>query len=71
MFTVYAKCGAVSSCSRDTWKGYFPQRDLVALSASPLLVYPTHYTGEEGYVSDTEDSNIIKPVPPPSTKEDL
>jgi collagen beta-1,O-galactosyltransferase len=43
-----------------SWKGYFPQRNLVALSAAPLLVYPTHYTGEQGYISDTEDSIVIK-----------
>ena len=30
-----------------------------ALSAEPLLVYPTHYVGMEGYVSDTEDTTII------------
>ena len=34
-------------------------RDLKALSVHPLLVYPTHYTGEEGYISDTEDTNVI------------
>lgn len=54
---------------RDNWKGYYPKRDLIALSAAPLLVYPTHYTGEKGYVSDTEDSLLI-----PDTiivKEDL
>ncbi|GLG96306.1 Glycosyltransferase 25 family member [Gryllus bimaculatus] len=28
-----------------SWKGRFPRRDLLALSAAPLLVYPTHYTG--------------------------
>ena len=33
--------------------------DLVALSSVPLLVYPTHYTGEEGYMTDTEDSTVI------------
>jgi hypothetical protein len=71
MFTVDADRGTICSCFRDTWKGYFPQRDLVALSAAPLLVYPTHYTGEKGYVSDTEDSTVIKPAPPSSTKEDL
>lgn len=43
-----------------SWKGYFPQRTLVAFSAAPLLVYPTHYTGEQGYISDTEDSVLIK-----------
>ncbi|KAL3275915.1 hypothetical protein HHI36_020650 [Cryptolaemus montrouzieri] len=42
------------------YKEYFPQRDLVAFSAAPLLLYPTHYTGEAGYISDTEDSKIIK-----------
>ena len=25
----------------------------------PLLVHPTHYTGEEGYISDTEDTQVI------------
>lgn len=45
------------------WKNYYPKRNLVALSAAPLLLYPTHYTGEKGYVSDTEDSTIIKDVP--------
>ncbi|XP_026474672.1 glycosyltransferase 25 family member [Ctenocephalides felis] len=44
---------------RDAWKTHFPDRDLIALSTAPLLVYPTHYTGEPGYFSDTEDSNII------------
>ena len=38
---------------------YFSPRNLVGISAEPLLVYPTHYTGEPNYVSDTEDSNII------------
>lgn len=35
----------------------------MALSAAPLLLYPTHYTGEQGYISDTEDSGVIKDVP--------
>ena len=34
-------------------------RDLKALSVHPLLVNPTHYTGEEGYISDTEDTSVI------------
>lgn len=36
----------------------FERRDLRAFSAEPLLVYPTHYTGEAGYVSDTETSVV-------------
>lgn len=43
----------------EQWKNYYPKRDLVALSAAPLLLYPTHYTGEKGYISDTEDSVVI------------
>ncbi|XP_046977136.1 glycosyltransferase 25 family member isoform X2 [Vanessa cardui] len=42
-----------------TWKSYFPNRNLIALSAQPLLVQPTHYTGMPGYVSDTELSSVI------------
>lgn len=36
----------------------FKKRDLRAFSAEPLLVYPTHYTGDPGYVSDTETSVV-------------
>lgn len=37
----------------------FPVRNLNAYSVAPLYVFPTHYTGEEGYISDTEESPII------------
>ncbi|RVE75618.1 hypothetical protein OJAV_G00000490 [Oryzias javanicus] len=37
---------------------HFEKRDLHAFSAEPLLVYPTHYTGEPGYISDTETSVV-------------
>ncbi|XP_031592411.1 procollagen galactosyltransferase 1 isoform X1 [Oreochromis aureus] len=36
----------------------FETRDLLAFSAEPLLVYPTHYTGDPGYISDTETSTV-------------
>lgn len=29
------------------------------MSANPLLVHPTHYTGEPGYITDTENSPIV------------
>ncbi|CAK1588530.1 unnamed protein product [Parnassius mnemosyne] len=45
--------------TNDTWKSYFPNRNLNAFSAAPLLVHPTHYTGQEGYISDTEDSTVV------------
>lgn len=38
------------------WKKEFPKRNLNAFSAAPLLLFPTHYTGEPGYISDTENS---------------
>ncbi|XP_031622692.1 glycosyltransferase 25 family member [Contarinia nasturtii] len=40
----------------ETWKSAFPNRNLVAWSAAPLLLFPTHYTGDDGYLSDTEPS---------------
>ncbi|XP_049643660.1 procollagen galactosyltransferase 1 [Suncus etruscus] len=40
------------------YKSHFSPRDLRAFSAEPLLVYPTHYTGDDGYVSDTETSVV-------------
>jgi len=44
-----------------TWKNTFEIRNLEAWSAAPLLLFPTYYTGEEGYISDTEDSILINP----------
>lgn len=38
----------------------FPKRDLKAYAAEPMLMYPTHYTFEAGYISDTEKSAIIQ-----------
>nr|CAH7758151.1 unnamed protein product [Callosobruchus chinensis] len=55
---------------QEDWKKHYPQRNLIALSAAPLLLYPTHYTGEKGYISDTEDSVVIEEVIP-IPKEDL
>ena len=43
-----------------TWASFFSPRDLKALSVEPLMVYPTHYTGEMGYVSDTEGTTLIE-----------
>ncbi|XP_048651317.1 procollagen galactosyltransferase 1 [Marmota marmota marmota] len=40
------------------YKAHFSPRDLRAFSVEPLLVYPTHYTGDDGYVSDTETSVV-------------
>ncbi|KAK4877567.1 hypothetical protein RN001_010073 [Aquatica leii] len=48
----------------DQWKKYFPNRNLIAFSSTPLLLYPTHYTGEDGYISDTEDSRVINEPSP-------
>ncbi|XP_050542373.1 glycosyltransferase 25 family member [Daktulosphaira vitifoliae] len=44
---------------RNEWLSQFIERNLLALSASPLLIYPIRYTYDEGYVSDTEDSVVI------------
>ncbi|XP_011877481.1 PREDICTED: glycosyltransferase 25 family member isoform X1 [Vollenhovia emeryi] len=42
------------------WAAQFPTRDLIILSTNPLLVYPTHYTGEDGHISDTEESKLVQ-----------
>lgn len=42
-----------------TWKSNFHKRNLKAYSVHPLLVHPTHYTGEDGYISDTEGTKTI------------
>ena len=43
----------------ETWKKHYFSRNLIAFSVHPLLLFPTHFTGEEGYISDTEDTNIL------------
>lgn len=43
----------------DTWKKAFPTRDLIAWSAAPLLLFPSRYIGDDGYLSDTEESVTI------------
>lgn len=48
--------------SQHEWKDAFAPRTMRAASVHPLLVYPTHYTGEENYISDTEHSELVKPV---------
>ncbi|XP_073509932.1 procollagen galactosyltransferase 1 [Phyllobates terribilis] len=40
----------------DDYSSQFSSRNLRAFSVEPLLIYPTHYTGDEGYISDTETS---------------
>ncbi|XP_032592323.1 glycosyltransferase 25 family member [Drosophila grimshawi] len=37
----------------------FEPRNLIAFSAAPMLLYPIHYTGDSGYISDTEDSQQV------------
>lgn len=44
---------------RNDWKEHYQDRNLVTLSAEPLIIFPTHYTGESGYISDTENSVLI------------
>ncbi|KAG9343139.1 hypothetical protein JZ751_014111 [Albula glossodonta] len=43
---------------KEEYMVHFEPRDLQAFSVEPLLLFPTHYTGEPGYVSDTETSTI-------------
>lgn len=44
-----------------TWKQAFESNEkLTAWSAAPLILFPTRYTGEEGYISDTEESDLIQ-----------
>ncbi|XP_043075611.1 procollagen galactosyltransferase 2 [Puntigrus tetrazona] len=42
----------------EDYMSHFKQRNLKAFSVQPLLLFPTHYTGEAGYFSDTETSTI-------------
>jgi len=37
----------------------FAPRNLLAFTVDPLFVHPVRYTGQEGYVSDTENAEIL------------
>lgn len=41
----------------DRYNRYFKNRVLKAFSANPLLIHPTHYTGQDNYFTDTEPSD--------------
>uniref|UniRef100_A0A672H7F2 Procollagen galactosyltransferase 2-like n=1 Tax=Salarias fasciatus TaxID=181472 RepID=A0A672H7F2_SALFA len=43
---------------KEEYMQHFQHRGLRAFSVEPLLLFPTHYTGEPGYFSDTETSTI-------------
>merc|ERR1712025_830212 len=43
---------------RQTLLEQFGPRNLEAYSAEPLLLYPTHYVGQNNYISDTELSGL-------------
>ncbi|XP_074871269.1 inactive glycosyltransferase 25 family member 3 [Carettochelys insculpta] len=42
----------------EDYKKHFAKRDLLVYSVHPLLAYPTHYTGDAEWLSDTETSTI-------------
>ncbi|XP_072285781.1 inactive glycosyltransferase 25 family member 3 [Pyxicephalus adspersus] len=42
----------------EEYKSYFMNRNLRMFSVQPLLVFPTHYTGEPNWQSDTETSTL-------------
>ncbi|KAI5623648.1 procollagen galactosyltransferase 1 precursor [Silurus asotus] len=42
----------------EVYMSHYEVRDLLAFSAEPLLIFPTHYTGDPGYISDTETSTV-------------
>lgn len=41
--------------NEDLLKSYYP-REVIAFSAHPLLIFPTHYVGDPGHFSDTDDT---------------
>ncbi len=44
-----------------TWKAAFEKRDLQVFAVQPVYVHPTHYTGEDGYFTDTEWAEAAPP----------
>ena len=48
---------AVCVCRKD-WAKHYLVQNLEVYSANPLLVFPTYYVGDEGWYSDTGQSNL-------------
>ncbi|RXG70297.1 Procollagen galactosyltransferase 1 [Armadillidium vulgare] len=40
--------------TEDRVKAQFSPRDLKAFAVNPIILKPTHFGGQEGYISDTE-----------------
>ena len=55
--------------TNETLKSYYPKRNLIALSFQPVLITPTHYVGDDMYVSDTEASANIQSLNHPKHNE--
>ena len=43
----------------ETWKKYFSKRNLKAYSVVPRLLFHAYYAGDDGLISDTENSAHI------------
>lgn len=43
----------------DYWSSFYSKRDLIAYAIQPSIVMPTHYFGEPGYISDTEQTPVL------------
>ena len=41
---------------KSEWKSYYQKRNLKAFAVHPQFIFPTHYVGDDGYFSDTEDT---------------
>ena len=37
-------------------------RNLIAYAVQPAIIYPTHYVGDQGYVTDTEHTDALEPT---------
>lgn len=44
----------------DLWNKYFFPKNLVAVSINPLLISPAWFPGIDGYLTDTENTEIVK-----------
>ena len=45
-----------NECGDEQLLHKFYPRDMIGFSAQPLVLFPTHYVGDAGYISDTEDT---------------
>lgn len=45
--------------SSSYWASFFTPRNVITYAIYPSIIVPTHFFGEPGYISDTENTVVV------------